>query len=53
MCIQLLKTLKGVQSGKIKDTFGWNSVVKEVNAQSYEAGEVSNGVNGQNPDKLP
>ena len=30
ICLQLLGTLKGIQQGKIQDTFGWLDYVKEV-----------------------
>lgn len=53
ICSKILSTLKGVQLGKIKDTFGWNSKVEQVDIKKYAAGEVTNGVNGQNVDKLP
>jgi branched-chain amino acid aminotransferase len=33
ICLQLLSTLKGIQQGKIKDTFGWLDHVEE--AQGY------------------
>jgi len=52
ICIKLLTTLKGIQAGKIDDTFGWNSKVEEVDLKKYEAA-VSNGVNGGNIDQLP
>lgn len=39
--------------GKIKDTFGWNLTIKEVDPQKYSAGEQTNGVNGSSIDKLP
>jgi branched-chain amino acid aminotransferase len=50
---KLITTLKGIQLGKIKDTFGWNSEVKEVDVKSYAAGETTNGVNAEHVDKLP
>ena len=53
VCLKLLTTLKGIQLGKIKDTFGWNSKVEEVDIKKYAAGEQTNGVNGENVDKLP
>jgi branched-chain amino acid aminotransferase len=53
VCLKLLTTLKGIQFGKIKDTFGWNSKVEEVDVKKYAAGEQTNGVNGENVDKLP
>jgi len=50
---KLLKTLKGIQAGTIKDTFGWNVKVEAVDIKNYTAGET-NGVNGAlNVDKLP
>ena len=53
VCIKLLTTLKGIQAGKIKDTFGWNSKVEEVDLKKYAIGETTNGVNGANVDTLP
>jgi len=52
ICIKLLTTLKGIQSGKIKDTFGWTSKVEEVDITKYAAGEP-NGVDGSTIDRLP
>jgi branched-chain amino acid aminotransferase len=53
-CIKLLTTLKGIQQGKLKDTFGWLDYVKE--AKGFGEKPVMNGVdismNG-NVDKLP
>jgi branched-chain amino acid aminotransferase len=51
--VKLLTTLKGIQAGKIKDTFGWNSVVEQVDIKKYTAGETTNGVNGKSVDALP
>jgi branched-chain amino acid aminotransferase len=45
--------LKGIQAGKIKDTFGWNSKVEEIDVSKYAAGEQTNGVNGKSVDALP
>jgi branched-chain amino acid aminotransferase len=53
ICIKLLTTLKGIQAGKIKDTFGWNSKVEEVDIKKYTTGETTNGVNGKSVDALP
>ncbi|KAK6587436.1 hypothetical protein PZA11_000726 [Diplocarpon coronariae] len=53
VCVKLLTTLKGIQRGKIKDTFGWNSKVEKVGAQKYSVGETTTGANGGNVDKLP
>ncbi|MCJ1247052.1 hypothetical protein MMC30_004263 [Trapelia coarctata] len=49
--VKLLTTLKGVQQGKIKDTFGWLEYVEEARGFGETHGEV-NGV-GTNVDKLP
>lgn len=38
---KLLTTLKGIQIGKIKDSFGWNDVVPE--AKGYMTAEATNG----------
>ena len=53
VCLKLLTTLKGIQLGKIKDTFGWNSKVEEVDIKKYATGEQTNGVSGDNVDQLP
>lgn len=53
ICIKLLTTLKGIQAGKIKDTFGWTSKVEAVDINKYAAEAHNNGVNGQNVDQLP
>jgi len=49
-CAKLLATLKGIQQGKIKDTFGWLDLVKAP--EGYDT-EDTNGVNGNSVDKLP
>ncbi|KAF2499830.1 branched-chain-amino-acid aminotransferase [Lophium mytilinum] len=48
VCVKLLTTLKGIQQGKIDDTFGWLGKVKEP--QGYSNGSVTNGdaLNGPN-----
>ncbi|CZT42893.1 related to branched-chain amino acid aminotransferase [Rhynchosporium secalis] len=53
ICIKLLTTLKGIQNGKIQDTFGWNSKVEAVDVKNYSTGEQTNGTNGESVDKLP
>ncbi|TAQ88095.1 hypothetical protein B7494_g3575 [Chlorociboria aeruginascens] len=47
VCGKLLATLKGIQGGKIKDSFGWNTQVEQVPVGKYTdtAGET-NGING-------
>ena len=39
ICVKLLSTLKGIQAGKIKDTFGWNHKVEKVDVKKYSASE--------------
>lgn len=47
--VKLLTTLKGIQAGTVKDTFGWNSKVEEVDLKKYAATETTtNGTNGIN-----
>jgi len=61
VCVRLLTTLKGIQQGKIKDQWGWLNAVQKADEKDYTvrgsgksgAGEVTNGVNGSNVDKLP
>ncbi len=53
VCVKLLTTLKGIQAGKIKDTFGWNLKVEQVDLKKYTVGEQTNGTNGENVDTLP
>jgi branched-chain amino acid aminotransferase len=50
---KLLTTLKGIQLGKIPDTFGWNSKVEEVDVKKYASEPSTNGINGHNVDNLP
>ncbi|KAL8979307.1 MAG: hypothetical protein Q9205_005324 [Flavoplaca limonia] len=55
-CVRLLKTLKGIQQGKIKDSFGWLEFVEE--AKIPEQGQVNgvdvlDGKENGNVDKLP
>ncbi|KAI9695770.1 MAG: hypothetical protein M1820_008442 [Bogoriella megaspora] len=58
-CVKLLTTLKGIQQGKIRDTFRWCETVQEANKESYTTangkgvnGVKANGVIDQ-VDKLP
>lgn len=41
VAVELLTTLKGIQVGKVKDTFGWNDVVPK--AKGYTTAEATNG----------
>lgn len=40
--VKLLTTLKGIQQGKIKDTFGWLEYVKD--SSDFKSGAATNGV---------
>ena len=54
LCIKLLTTLKGIQQGKIKDTFGWNSKVEAVDIKRHTSKQTNGtGVNGGTIDSLP
>lgn len=60
VCVKLLKMLKGIQNGMEEDRFGWCDVVEEAKEGSYtvgrgetDAGERTNGVDGDNVNKLP
>ncbi|KAF2717175.1 branched-chain amino acid aminotransferase II [Polychaeton citri CBS 116435] len=53
-CIKLLDTLKGIQQGRIKDTFGWCEQVRQYQPSEYDTeGAEVNGVNGAVPGQLP
>ncbi|PQE03967.1 branched-chain amino acid aminotransferase protein [Rutstroemia sp. NJR-2017a BVV2] len=52
ICEKLLSTLKGIQAGKIKDTFGWNKKVEQLDLKDFVPSETTNGLNG-NVDTLP
>jgi len=53
-CVKILTTLKGIQTGKIEDTFGWLEKVEEAKEGSYGGeGGNSNGVGHDMVDKLP
>ena len=49
-CLKLLKTLKGIQQGKIKDEFGWCDKVEEP--KGWEGATAGQG-NVTKPDQLP
>jgi branched-chain amino acid aminotransferase len=53
VCVKLLTTLKGIQAGKIKDTFNWNSKVEEMDIKKYTTAEHIDGANGESVNKLP
>jgi len=55
ICVRLLTTLKGIQTGKIADQFGWLDQVKEAKgytAKSAVNGHVTNGVSGGGVDAV-
>jgi branched-chain amino acid aminotransferase len=35
MCLELLNNLKGIQTGRLEDKFGWNVKVEEVSRESF------------------
>ncbi|KAK5123872.1 hypothetical protein LTR85_002068 [Meristemomyces frigidus] len=52
--VKLLAQLKGIQSGKVKDQFGWCQPVRAYEEGEYENDAVkTNGVNGHAPGQLP
>lgn len=51
VCTQLLKTLKGIQQGKVKDQFGWNRSVTEPPSDFVQAS--TNGAVDGAMDQLP
>jgi branched-chain amino acid aminotransferase len=54
ICLQLLTTLKGIQQGKVKDTFGWCSKVEYADVTKFLVGQATNGgINGPSVDQLP
>lgn len=54
--VKLLAALKGIQSGKLKDDFGWREAVREYKENEYEVEgqEAANGkLNGHVVGQLP
>ena len=51
-CLKLLEQLKGIQSGKIEDKFGWCETVKEASAYGFKHEAEGKGVDGS-VDKMP
>ncbi|KAL0938429.1 branched-chain amino acid aminotransferase [Colletotrichum truncatum] len=43
ICLKLLSTLKGIQLGKLKDEFGWNSPVSEADGTAVAGEQKTNG----------
>lgn len=41
VCTTLLSTLKGIQQGKIKDSFGWLDAVPEPKGYESKSGEAA------------
>ena len=54
---KLIAQLKGIQQGKVKDTFGWLFPVRQVKPEEYQTDGASeratNGINGHTPNELP
>ncbi len=48
ICLKLLAQLKGIQLGKVQDTFGWSFPVSEEDGKKVVGGESGNGANGLN-----
>lgn len=44
--VKLLSQLKGIQQGKVKDTFGWCEAVRQYKEGEYEV-EGAAGMNGK------
>jgi branched-chain amino acid aminotransferase len=44
ICVRFLTTFKGIQSGKIEDTFGWLETVQE--AKDFKVRARTNALNG-------
>ena len=44
--VKLLAQLKGIQSGKVKDSFGWCEAVREYKQGEYEIDGASGKANG-------
>lgn len=60
VCIKLLETLKGIQQGTVKDTFGWCRSVSEVDPRKYTPSDEMQGIDSkgvksstENVNKLP
>lgn len=55
VCVKFLDQLKGLQQGKVKDTFGWCEGVRQYAAGKDYAREGSGAVNGEakTPGQLP
>jgi branched-chain amino acid aminotransferase len=52
--VKLLAQLKGIQQGKVEDTFGWVENVREYKSDEYATdGASERAVNGKTPSELP
>lgn len=51
-CLKLLDNLKGIQTGRYEDKFGWNVKVEQVQRSELE-GEARDETKGGNVDKMP
>lgn len=52
LAVRLLTQLKGIQSGKVKDQFGWCFKVEEADGKKVVAEQSSDNGNGQTVDQL-
>jgi branched-chain amino acid aminotransferase len=51
--VKLLEQLKGIQSGKVKDSFGWCEPVREYKPGEYGVEVEDVKMNGHVPGQLP
>ncbi|THX71639.1 branched-chain amino acid aminotransferase [Aureobasidium pullulans] len=51
-CLKLLDNLKGIQTGRYEDKFGWNVKVEQVQRSEFED-EARDETKGGNVDKMP
>lgn len=51
VCLKLLDNLKGIQTGRLEDKFGWNVKVEHVSRESLEGKDDE--TKGGNVDKMP
>lgn len=53
VCLKLLDNLKGIQTGRLEDKFGWNVKIERVSRESLEGGRNDDQVKDDNVDELP
>lgn len=52
VCLRLLTQLKGIQLGKVQDTFGWNFAVSEHDGTKVVGEQAQGETNGQTVDQM-